>query len=68
MGLGPLICQECELYARENDQQDYYRCPRCGGDMLDYLWMFTEEEQRRIEANDRFYRFVRGQDAPQDNS
>lgn len=63
MGLGPLICVECELYARENDHEDYWLCPRCGGDTLDYLWMFTEEEQRRIRNNDRLYRFTRGQDA-----
>ena len=62
VGLGPLICVDCELYARENDQQDYYRCPRCGSTVLDYLWMFTAEEQRCINANNRFYRFAQGQE------
>lgn len=63
MGLGPLICVECELFAREEVTHEYWRCPRCGGDVLEYLWMFDEEQQRRIHNNDRFYRFVRGQDA-----
>lgn len=62
MGLGPLICVECELFARENEQQDYHLCPRCGCNILEYLWMYTEEEQKRIKANDRFYRFTQGND------
>ena len=62
MGLGPLICVECELFARENERQDYHLCPRCGSDVLEYLWMYTEEEQKRIKANDRFYRFAQGHD------
>ena len=62
MGLGPLICESCELYARENDQQDYYKCPRCGSQVLEYLWMFSEEAQERIRKNDKFYRFAQGQD------
>jgi RNA polymerase subunit RPABC4/transcription elongation factor Spt4 len=60
MGLGPLICVECEIFAREHDQQDYYVCPRCGSQVLEYLWMYTEAEQARIADNDKFYRFVRG--------
>ena len=63
VGLGPLICVECELFAREDIHHDYYLCPKCGSDVLEYLWMFDENQQRRIHANDRFYRFVRGQDA-----
>ena len=60
MGMGPLLCVECEIFARENDGQDYYLCPRCGSDVLEYLWMYTEEEQARILKTDRFYRFVKG--------
>ena len=68
MGLGPLICVECELFAREDIHHDYWLCPQCGGDVLEYLWMYTEEEQQRIHSADRFYRFVRGQDVSQDNN
>ena len=60
MGMGPLLCVECEIFARENSQQDWYRCPRCGSDVLEYLWMYPEEEQARIRATDKFYRFVKG--------
>jgi len=62
MGLGPLVCVECKLYARENDQQDYYRCPCCGSQVLEYLWMLTEHEQEQVRKNDKFYRFAQGQD------
>jgi Zn finger protein HypA/HybF involved in hydrogenase expression len=60
MGMGPLLCVDCEIFAREHELQDYYKCPRCGGDALEYLWMYTEEEQLRIKATDKFYRFVKG--------
>ena len=60
MGMGPLLCVECEIFAREHDGQDYSLCPRCGSDVLEYLWMYTEEEQARILKTDKFYRFVRG--------
>ena len=60
MGMGPLLCVDCEIFAREHAYADYYRCPRCGGDALEYLWMYTEEEQKRIRATDKFYRFVQG--------
>ena len=59
--MGPLLCVDCEIFARDNELlEDYYRCPRCGGDTLEYLWMYTEEEQARIRATDKFYRFVKG--------
>jgi transposase len=61
MGLGPLICVECEVFAVREDHTD--RCPCCGEEnYLDYLWMFTDEQQERVHSNTRFYRFVAGQD------
>lgn len=64
MGLGPLICVECELFAQEDPTRfvDHYRCPRCGSGVLEYLWMFDDEQQKRVVANSKFYRFTQGQD------
>ena len=70
MGLGPLICPECMVYAKleQDEHQDGYGpreyvCPACGNDhTMEYLWMFTEDEQKTIESNTRFYRFVEGKE------
>jgi len=67
MGLGPLVCIDCKLFARRvkiNDGPEIALCPSCNKDRgnIDYLWMFTEEEQEKIRVNDKFYRFVAGQD------
>lgn len=68
MGLGPTICCRCQVFAdRSAPNED--RCPVCGrDDDLEYLWMFTEEQQAKVLANSKFYRFVLGEDVPQDNS
>lgn len=65
MGLGPFVCINCKLFARQvktNDGPSDILCPRCNrdSDNIDYLWMFTEDEQEKIVANDKFYRFVEG--------
>jgi DNA-directed RNA polymerase subunit RPC12/RpoP len=62
MGLDPLICIECELYACDSNDTGSYRCPRCGSGVLEYMWMFDESQQKRINANTNFYRFVAGED------
>lgn len=67
MGLGPLVCDECRVFAqdRSTNQWGGYRwlCPSCGNeDVLEYLWMYTEEQQRIIENNTKFYRFVEGKE------
>jgi hypothetical protein len=69
MGLGPMVCIDCRLFARRvktNDGPGTALCPMCNKDSgnIDYLWMFTEEEQEKIQVNDKFYRFVSGQDDP----
>ena len=62
MGLGPLICCHCHIFA-VRDQGNNDRCPQCGEEnYLDYLWMFDETQQKRITANSKFYRFVAGED------
>ena len=66
VGLGPMVCVDCKLFARRvkvNDGPAEAVCPRCNRDTsIDYLWMFTEEEQEKIKTNDKFYRFVEGQE------
>jgi len=67
MGLGPLICVDCKLFARKvkiNDEPAEFVCPRCNRDAgnIDYLWMFTEDEQNIIIENNKFYRFVEGKE------
>jgi hypothetical protein len=60
MGLGPSVCLHCEL-ALVLDDNHQWHCPKCGEtDYIDYLWMFTEAEQQRIQNNTKFYRFVSG--------
>ena len=66
MGLGPLICPECLVYARDMQTNEWgaykWTCPGCGNDQaLEYLWMFTEEQQKKIEINTKFYNFVLGE-------
>jgi hypothetical protein len=69
MGLGPMACSGCLVYADlviEKRQEGYgpkeWVCPSCGNDhSLDYLWMFTEAEQASITANSKLIRFVQGQ-------
>ena len=69
VGLGPTICCRCQVFANLLVGPNDYRCPVCGQeDDLEYLWMFTEEQQKKIYNNTRFYRFVLGNDVPQDNS
>lgn len=62
MGLGPTICCRCQVFAqRIKNNED--RCPVCNkDDDLEYLWMFTEEQQEKVFANSKFYRFVAGED------
>ena len=67
MGLGPMVCIDCKLFARRvktNDGPAEVECPRCKRDSgnIDYLWMFTEDEQEIIINNHRLYRFVAGED------
>ena len=65
MGLGPLICPECLVYAdldKTNDGPGEWRCPCCGSFAMDYYFMFTDEEQAKLSANQKFIRFVRGSD------
>jgi hypothetical protein len=67
MGLGPLICAECRVYAerRTTNESGGYRwvCPVCGSEAeLDYLWMSPEKDQEVIDKNSQFIRFVQGRD------
>ena len=64
MGLGPVVCPSCMIYAHAPIEQHWHewRCPSCGTDVLEYLWLFTEEEQKIINSNSKFYRFVQGQE------
>lgn len=67
MGLGPLVCPECLVYAAQVTTNQWgaskWTCPQCGNDeVLEYMWMFTEAQQEQIATNSRFVRFVAGQD------
>ena len=68
MGLGPTICCRCEIFAVGKSNNEYH-CPQCGrDDDLEYLWMFTEEQQERVHNNSKFFRFVLGEDVYQNDS
>lgn len=61
MGLGPLICPDCLVYAHNNTgYNNDLTCPLCNTDVLEYLWMFTAAEQQEIAKNTRFINFVQG--------
>ena len=61
MGLGPLVCLDCEVMFVYGNHSPH--CPKCGNTRnAEYHWMFTTDEQKRIENNTRFYRFVAGQE------
>lgn len=64
MGLGPLICPECLVYAQltPTDGPGEWACPCCGSEAMDYYFMFTDEEQAKVSVNQKFIRFVEGQD------
>lgn len=64
MGLGPVVCPFCLVYAHAPLDSEWreWRCSLCGTDVLEYLWLFTEEEQRQIHVNSKFIRFVEGHD------
>lgn len=65
MGLGPPICPECFVYAglvKTNDGPGEFVCPCCGTRAVDYLFMFTEEEQKQVSVNNKFVRFVKGEE------
>ena len=65
MGLGPLICPECLVYAdlvKDNDGPGEWRCPCCGSEALDYYFMFTDAEQAQVSVNQKFIRFIAGED------
>ena len=61
MGLGPLVCLDCEVMFVYGNHSPH--CPKCGNTHnAEYHWMFTTDEQKRIENNTRFYKFVAGQE------
>ena len=61
MGLGPVVCPSCMIFAAaDSDSYKEWHCKSCGTDVLEYLWLFTEEEQRQIATNSKFIRFVEG--------
>jgi hypothetical protein len=64
MGLGPLVCPRCLVYAYAPDETHWHewQCPSCGTDVLEYLWMFTDDEQKTINSNSKLYRFIQGGD------
>lgn len=65
MGLGPLICPQCLVYAdliKSNDGPGDWTCPCCGSGAVDYMWMFTDSEQAKVSSNTQFVNFVKGKE------
>ena len=59
MGLGPPVCLKCEVIA-ELAQQTWY-CPVCHTeDLRKNMWALTPKYQQQLEANSKFYKFMRG--------
>jgi hypothetical protein len=68
MGLGPVVCPEClvcaDLVTTNQWGASKWTCPQCSNtEALDYMWMFTEEQQAQVTKNSRFIKFITGQDA-----
>ena len=64
LGVGPVCCPTCMIFVDTEHSNDYkdWRCSSCGTDVLEYLWLFTDAEQRQIAVNSKFIRFVQGQE------
>lgn len=69
MGLGPSVCQHCQVMAElkvENDRHVWY-CPICGNtDCRDYTG-FSIERINQCNENRRVYEFFRGNKWPISN-
>lgn len=62
VGLGPIVCFRCDIFAVEDEHNDYH-CPLCGrDDDLEYQWLMSEDRQKRVENNSKLYRFTAGED------
>ena len=75
MGLGPSVCQHCQVIAEyeHNDIAPFHRtwCKYCGetnitdySGLNDERWKMLEENRRRL---DRFHNFVKGIDNDNNN-
>ena len=58
MGLGPVVCTECRVFADLLDSGDW-GCPVCGDYLsLGHLW--EQKDRDAYEENTKFIDFARG--------
>jgi len=65
MGLGPPVCQHCRVLAHLSDELGWH-CKYCGETDLKDFFPFAlgtrSPEYRELENNEKFYKFVNGED------
>jgi hypothetical protein len=65
MGLGPPVCQHCQVLGHLSTELGWY-CKYCGETDLTDFFPFSlgirSPEYRELENNEKFYKFVNGED------
>lgn len=62
MGLGPVVCANCQIYAEWEHPGRGYHCPLCGksGHLLGHLW--EQKDYKIYDTNQKFVKFMQGKD------
>ena len=65
MGLGPPVCQHCQVLAYYKENKGYY-CTYCGETKITESAGFSDKRWKELEQNERvlkrFYNFMKGKD------
>ena len=65
MGLGPPVCQRCQVLAYHKANHGYY-CKYCGETKITEYAGFSDKRWKELELNERvlnrFYNFMKGKD------
>lgn len=66
MGLGPAVCESCELLAdyfpnkEDPNKQGEWRCPDCGFECYGSLFRYTDSDQEMIYLTTQIFKENRG--------
>lgn len=66
MGLGPSVCENCQLLAvyhpnkEDPNKQGDHLCPKCGWECNDFLFMHSKEDQDMIYLATTIYKENQG--------
>ena len=65
MGLGPPVCQHCQVLAHLSDAKGWH-CKYCGETNITDYFPFglgiKSQQYRELEKNEKFFKFVNGED------